>query len=58
MFGICRLTYSRHLHTMYVAGRDLYSMRETNSVAHIQACILGKGKCFAAQKELMDDVIH
>ena len=33
-------------------------MRETNSVAHIQACLLGNGNRFTTQKEALDDVIR
>ena len=32
-------------------------MRETNSVAQIQASLLGKGNCLSAQKEALDEVI-
>lgn len=32
-------------------------MRETNSVAQIQASLLGKGNCLSAQKEALDDVM-
>lgn len=33
-------------------------MRNTNSVAHIQACLLGTGSRFESQKEMLDDIIR
>ncbi|MDF7630335.1 biofilm development regulator YmgB/AriR family protein [Pantoea sp. Taur] len=33
-------------------------MRETNTVAHIQACLMVKGDRYALQKETLDDIIH
>lgn len=33
-------------------------MRNTNSVAHIQACLLGSGSRFRSQKETLDDIVR
>jgi len=32
-------------------------MRNTNSVAHIQDCLLGSGSRFESQKETLDDLL-